>query len=67
MRRLFNEWTVNVDKIDDAYYGNGFFAEAYVAKLDGTKECVHVFRCFDKHIKTHTDMYNYVTKILDTL
>ena len=68
MKRLFNDWTVNVESVETDDYGKGFVATAYIAKLDGTKACVHTFGCYgDKRITTHTDMYNYVKHILDEL
>jgi len=64
MKVKHDDWTIELFKVDNAAYGKGFFATAYVQKTDGRKACVRCFSDYSGVIKTQKAMLEMVKRYL---
>lgn len=65
MRRIYEDWTIDVVEIVHPNYGRGFRATAFIAKTDGTKANIHEIGCYGCNIKTYTQMFEHTKKLLE--
>ena len=65
MTRYYKDYTIQVEKTNNADYGDGFRAEFFVSKNDGTKSNIRVLLIYNKTL-THGAVIEAVKRIIDT-
>ena len=64
MTRNYKDWTIDMTVVEHWSFGRGFYATAYIRKMDGTKANIREFYRYDG-IKNQKEMLEYTQKLLE--